>query len=94
MNVVILLVSLAVVAVTLGVMWRLGKWPFVGTESFGNIGVSWKQLNKAYSLPKKDSENYSQPKGYVTHQGQFNLTCPNGTYWDGSGCRYFSKSSA
>lgn len=33
-NVVIILVSLAVVLVTLGVMWRLGTWPFAKRESF------------------------------------------------------------
>ena len=38
-NVVILLVSLAVVLVTLGVMWRLGKWPFAKREPFGQGGT-------------------------------------------------------
>ena len=35
MNVVIVLVSLAVVVVTIGVMWRLGTWPFAAREPFG-----------------------------------------------------------
>ena len=39
-NVVILLVSLAVVVVTLGVMWRLGTWPFAVREPFGHGGGS------------------------------------------------------
>jgi len=54
-NVVILLVSLAVVVVTLGVMWRLGTWPFAVREPFGGGGGNANStviglLNKAEKL--------------------------------------------
>ena len=55
-NVVILLVSLAVVVVTLGVMWRLGKWPFA---------IPAPTLNKKHNSDPNPAEK--KPKGYQIH---------------------------
>ena len=83
-NVVILLVSLAVVVVTLGVMWRLGTWPFVGREPFY---VTTKALINAVNWADEDRKNYVQPSRHATYDGKSSLTCPNGSEWNGNGCK-------
>ena len=85
-NVVILLVSLAVVLVTLGVMWRLGKWPFAKRESLRSAVVSTEGENIAYELPYTN-RNYEAPSSYTTIDGKTTLECPSGTEWDGNGCK-------
>ena len=86
-NVVILLVSLVVVVVTLGVMWRLGTWPFVGRESFGSVVVDKTALNNAVNWADEDRKNYTQPIRHATYDGKLTVTCPNGSEWDGNGCK-------
>ena len=75
---------LAVVVVTLGVMWRLGTWPFAVREPFD---VTTKALINAVNWADEDRKNYTQPIRHATYDGKLTVTCPNGSEWDGNGCK-------
>lgn len=75
-NVVIILVALAVVAVTLGVMWRLGTWPFAKREQFTNP-----DKNKILEFKTKLNALWGKDKKLSTGSGSSFVTDYPVIYW-------------
>ena len=75
-NVVIILVSLAVVAVTLGVMWWVGTWPFAEREQFANP-----DKNKISEFKTKLKALWKKDKTLSTGSGSSFVTDYTVLYW-------------